>query len=502
MKVADAIQEMSKQYLHRIIDSFTKDFPKPDEDRAREIISRNVDELTDPERVLSVLRFDGNFSDQILFAYVLEALVNRPEYSASEQDLVDEVTALEQEIIDGASDPEALRYEDSRAVEIFKAVLEVALEDMRVSAQELSLVRRLREKLGLSEQSKRLILAQLQHFPTSSNRLHGPTEFKDALIDLQRRGVVFYCNRLNNGVFVVPEEIVPSVRQALGIELSRKALEKLLEALTKDQMASVLDSRKLPKSGRREELQERIIKAGLKPSQALDVLSNQELYKLCSGLPGAKVSGTKPERIGRVIDYFANLVVRDVSAEAPPGERFYKYLVELAHRDRENLLANKVIRKDRDMDGAFEEGTRHLFSVVLGLELTTAPGSDHCDGCMRFGKHGELFMWDNKSKETVYSFPTSHMKQFKRYIRDAPDRVSCFLVIVPEIAEGADHNAARLKVESGTDTDIALITAEDLLWLAEEWRQARPNQKFNLDVLNITGILSRPVLEQRLKLFT
>jgi hypothetical protein len=58
-----------------------------------------------------------------------------------------------------------------------------------------------------------------------------------------------------------------------------------------------------------------------------------------------------------------------------------------------------------------------------------------------------------------------------------------------------------LKVESGTDTDIALITAEDLLWLAEEWRQARPNQKFNLDVLNITGILSRPMLEQRLKLF-
>ncbi len=501
MKVADAIQEMSKQYLHRIIDSFTKDFPKPDEDRAREIISRNVDELADPARVLSVLRFDGNFSDQILFGYVLEALVNRPEYSASEQDLIDEVTALEQDIIDGASDPEALRYEDSRAVDIFKAVLEVALDDNQVSAHELSLVRRLREKLGLGEKSKRLILAQLQHFPTNGNRLHGPTEFKDALIDLQRRGVVFYCNRLSGGVFVVPEEIVPSVKQALGIELSRKALEKLLEELTKDQMASILDWRKLPKSGRKEQLQERIIRAGLKPSQALDVLSNQELYELCSGLPGAKVSGTKPERIARIIDYFANLVVRDVSEEAPPGERFYKYLVELAHRDRENLLANKVIRKDRDMEGAFEEGTRHLFSSILGLELMTAPGSDHCDGCMRFGKRGELFMWDNKSKETVYSFPPSHMKQFKRYIRDAPDRVSCFLIIVPEIAEGADHNAARLKVESGTDTDIALITAEDLLWLAEEWRQARRSQTFNLDVLNITGVLSRPVLEQRLKLF-
>ena len=110
-------------------------------------------------------------------------------------------------------------------------------------------------------------------------------------------------------------------------------------------------------------------------------------------------------------------------------------------------------------------------------------------------------MWDNKSKESVYSFPPSHMKQFKRYIRDAPDRVSCFLVIVPEIAEGAESNAARLKVESGTDTDIALIAAGDLLWLAEEWRLTGAGEPFNLDVLNITGVLSRPVLEQRLKLF-
>jgi hypothetical protein len=501
MKVPDAVQEMSKQYLHRVIDSFTKDFPKPDEERAREIIVRNVDELTDPERIGSALRFDGMFADQILFAYILEALVNRPNCVASEQDLVEEVTGLEQQIVNGSTDPEGLRYEDPRAVDIFKAVLEVALEDEQVSAAELSLLRRLREKLGLSEKSKRLILAQLGHFPRAGNRLHGPSEFKDALIDLQRRGVVFYCNRLSGGVYVVPEEIVPSVKRAIGIELGRKALEKLLEALPRDQLSAVLDAAKLPKSGRKDELQERITKAGLKPSQILDVLSNQDLYQMCSALPGAKVSGTKPERIARVIDYFANLVVRDLPEEAPPGERYYKYLVELAHRDRENLLANKIIRKDRNMEDAFEEGTRYLFSQKLGLELLDMPGSDHPDGSVRFGRRGDLFMWDNKSKETIYSFPPSHMKQFKRYIRDAHDRVSCFLVIVPEIAEGAEHNAARLKIDSGTDTDVALIAAEDLLWLAEEWQATRPGRQFNVDVLNITGVLTRQVLEQRLRLF-
>lgn len=501
MKVSETVQEMTKAYLHRIIDSFTRDFPKPDEEKSREIILRNAEELTDPERIAAVLKFHGPFADQILVSYILEALVNRPECMASEDDLIQEVTGLEQRVVDAAEDAESLRYEDDRSVDVMRAVLEVALEDSQVSDQELNLVRRLREKLGLSEGSKRIILAQLGHFPRAGNRLHTASDFRDALIDLQRRGVLFYCNKLDPGMFVVPEEIVPAVKSALGIELSRKAFEKLLEVLTKDQLQVILESENLPKSGLKAELQTRIVTAGVRPSAALNLLSTQDLYEICSDLPGAKVSGTKSERVGRIIDYFANLVVRDVPEEASPGELYFEYLVELAARDRENLLTNQVIKKDREMEDAFEEGTRFLFREKLGLELEQMSGTDHCDGCVRFGKNRALFMWDNKSKETVYSFPPSHLRQFKRYIRDAPERVSCFLVIVPEVGEGAEQNAARLKVESGTDTDIALITAEDLVWVAEQWASRPDTGPFDLNVFNMTGVLSRSVLEQRMRLF-
>jgi hypothetical protein len=51
-------------------------------------------------------------------------------------------------------------------------------------------------------------------------------------------------------------------------------------------------------------------------------------------------------------------------------------------------------------------------------------GSDHCDGCFGIGRRGDILMWDNKSKESVYELPPSHQKQFKRYIRDAPVRVA------------------------------------------------------------------------------
>jgi hypothetical protein len=409
--------------------------------------------------------------------------------------------ALGQQVLREAEDPDALKYADAKAVDVFRAVLEVALEDDRLSTDELNLMRRLREKLGLNEKARRILLARLDHFPRKGNVLHSTSDFRDVLIDLQKRGVVFYCNRLENGRYVVPEEIVAGVKDSLGIEMTRVGWEKLLDALTGAQLGAILEDAGLPKTGRKAGLQDRVRMAGLSPRRCLDVLSNEDLYGILGSLPGAKVGGSKPERLERIVDYFDRMVFRDVPAEAPPGELYFRYLAELAARDREVLLANRVIRKDREMDGAFEEGTRYLFAEKLGLELMSMDGSDRCDGCFGIGRRGDILMWDNKSKESVYDLPPSHQKQFKRYIRDSPVRVACFLVIAPSISPAAAHAAARLKIESGTDTDVALIAAEDLLWVAATWRSRGNGQTFNPEVFNITGVLDRAALEGRMRLF-
>ncbi len=500
MRVAEAVEHMTKAYLHRTIDSFTRDLPKPDEEKARELIVRNAQELTDTVRIEGVLSFHGFYAERVLHTYILEALINRPDHYASETDIMDEVRELEEAVLKDSKDPERLKYEDPEALDVLKAVLEVAIQDQRVSSDELSLIRRLRDKLGVQAQTTRLLLAQLAHFPKPGNEIHTPSEFRDALIELQKRGVVFYCNKLGGGVYLVPDEIVAGIRRALGIELSRTAWEALLQNLSRKYLATILGAAGLPKYGSKEELVGRVIAAGVSPSAALEGLSNQALYDICKALPGAKVSGSKADRIERIVEYFANLVVRELPEEASPGERYYRYLVELAHRDRENLLANKVIKKDRNMQDAFEEGTRYLFTEKLGLELIHMPGSEHPDGCFQMRPGGDLLMWDNKSKESVYSFPNSHVRQFKRYIRDSDRRVSCFLVIVPEIDAAAATVAARLKVESRTDTDVSLITAEDLLWLAEEWPGHKSHKPFDPEVFNITGLLDRRTLERRMRI--
>ena len=68
-----------------------------------------------------------------------------------------------------------------------------------------------------------------------------------------------------------------------------------------------------------------------------------------------------------------------------------------------------------------------------------------------------------------------------------------------ELAERYEaFQAMKLKHESGTDTDVAVITAEDLKWVAESWPKYATKGRFSLEVFNTTGILDRATLEERL----
>lgn len=504
MKVADAVQQMSSLPLQRIVDSFTKDFPKLDAPQARDIILRNVDELTDPRRITSVLRFDGAFSEQIHRKCVLEGFVGRQDWAATENEIIESLRTLEQTILDAANDPNTLRYENAQHIQTLKDVTKAAVEDDQITTGELRLLAALLNSLGLSEKVFRIILAQLGNFPKTNNEPHTTTECRDALIKLQRSGIVFHCNKTENSPYIIPEEIRGAVMTALNLELGELAWERLLNKLKTTQLRTALTRRQLPVSGNKTDLIKRITASDLTPSQTLSYLSNEELRQLCAALPGVHVSGRKNERAERIINYFANLTIKEIPKEATPEERYYQFLTELAHRDRETLLANKIIRKDIDIERRFEQATQHLFTQKLGHTPLKMRGTEHPDGLIRFGEHttinNAVLMWDNKSSENDYKFPRTHLHQFKRYIRDSESPVTCFLIIVGSADTTALENLWRLAADC-PGTQIAIAEAEDLARLAEEWNQQTNTTPFDLEVFNVTGILNRTLLEQRTKLF-
>lgn len=113
-------------------------------------------------------------------------------------------------------------------------------------------------------------------------------------------------------------------------------------------------------------------------------------------------------------------------------------------------------------------------------------------------------LWDNKSRVEgkAYKFPDKHFRQFRRYIRNETSngkRVSCFVIIAPEIDSTAAKNAVRLNAESKLNTDVALISAENLKMIAEDWENHSDGELLNLGIFNDTGILDRELLKNRMK---
>jgi hypothetical protein len=217
-------------------------------------------------------------------------------------------------------------------------------------------------------------------------------------------------------------------------------------------------------------------------------------------LDGAKVSGTKKEKIQNIIDYYEMLSSPSSSDSTDERARLYDFYDELASRDYRTLRINKVIDKDIEVDNYFEEATRYIFEKKFGKELIKMEGTRNPDGKVQFSRQ-EVLLWDNKSTEEPYTFSEKDFNQFLRYIRSEKMRVTLFLVIVHDYTKEAVAQAQKLKTFSEEDTDVALIKASDLKYVAEQWKNYsdQKNPVFNLQVFNMTGELTRNLLLSRME---
>src|SRR5690625_2629252 len=490
MFLQDILPKMSKLYLGRIVDSFLKDVHMETEEEMREVILKNIDEFQNKERVKSYLDFSNESRDvTVLNELVLMSLMEKEGYLLSEVDLYKEVEDMEKNMLKQSGDDEYInRFIPSEVKRIYTAILDVAWKkDESLSDDEINILTALRKELDLSKREHYLLESRIGRFPQKGNKLHTHQQIGRSLINLQTRGLILRF-RNDTSYYIIPKDIARILRYEMGGELRNEVYATLLTDLSVTQLREILNNLDFNVSGVKEILVNRIIEYNILPSTALKVFGSKDLSDILRGLEGTKISGTKKEKIQNIIDYYETLSTPLSSDPTDERARLYDFYESLAARDYKTLRINKIIDKDVQVDNYFEDATRYLFEYKLGVDLVEMEGTRHADGKVQFNST-DVILWDNKSTEEPYIFPEKDFKQFLRYIRSEKMRVTLFLIVVHDYTKDAISQAQKLKAFSVEDTDVALIKAADLAYVAEEWKNFSDQKEpqFSLQVFNMTG---------------
>ncbi|SJZ92012.1 SAP domain-containing protein [Selenihalanaerobacter shriftii] len=499
MKLEEIVSKMSKLYLGRLVDSFLKDTPKDNEKEMRKLILKNNNEFADYDRIKSKLNFihiDRN--TRVLNNLLLYILLNENDYKCEKNELIQKVKQKEKEIIKSSKKEGCLEFSNKDSLKIYKKVLITAWKwQDDINSHEQNILNTLREELDISIGEHRIIESRLGYFPQKGNKIHGYKPIKESLKDLQYRGLITRL-RDNSSYFVIPEEIANTMKNILGLELKKDTYKLLLKKLKKKQLKTILKNHDFPYSGTKKELYTRILNTQIKPSMALGQLTKDELREILLDLEDINISGTKEERINNIIDFYDNLITYKVES-SDPRELYFNYIDELANREYNQLRGNNIIDKDLSVEHYFEEATSFLFEKLLKHTPTKMKGNNNPDGRL-VCENDDVILWDNKSCELDYNFPDKHFNQFKRYIQEEKNRVTLFLVVAPSFTSDCLIKAQKLKAQSNEDTDVGLITAKDIKFIAENWKDyCSDDYTFNLQVFDYTGFLTKDVLKQRMK---
>lgn len=199
----------------------------------------------------------------------------------------------------------------SRDHDVYRKVfVEARRSDLELDPSEVKLLAILRPAVGIRT---------VEHFLMEHHEdFHGFWKTDHAFLDVMRtlrsRGLAFVVG----GALRLPSDLVPSIRQFLGIEASTAARRRLYERINNEELRGALEASRLKLSGAKEERLQRLLDHHVQPREVLTTLSIVYLRDLCRDA-GIAVAGAKEELIERITNHFASgWDIREPEPEPPP----------------------------------------------------------------------------------------------------------------------------------------------------------------------------------------
>ena len=486
----------------RVATAYVADYRRLGIDELKQFLDKTAPQYIDVQNItksLDEIKLDSNRAVRIIAPILLRNyLLNQDDFISTQKNSDAAILNYEQSIVDQSNNFDFAKI--SRDFALFKHMLDTAWAyNDDVSVDEKNLIEALRKYLNISIREQHILEAKSGRFPEEGNCLHTLDDIETARKALQSKGLLM-CIKDSDGNMcdIIPSDIAAGIRAYYGVEIRAHGYEKLADYVIKKTKKSYLmgivnkaseyksvAAIELSANPTVAELREVILKSispsnllgGFSPRDGLDVAF---LASWCADL-GLPTAGAKASLISRILAYYDELRRIEVKTE-DTREALLACYHQLACRDLKYLRSNNIIEKDLQCERLFEDATNYLFEKLLLNKPLTLTGTEHPDGKLSF--KDKYIMWDNKSKETPVNLK-DHIQQFDGYIRTSDKDVAVFIVIAPEFTEKSVQECVDYLLNN--DTQILLITADELKTVAEQWSKKHPGEIFNLGYFRQNG---------------
>ena len=504
-RIADIAPYMLKTVKLRILGSYLKSTKGLSDDDLTERLKNEGKQIAAKDRILDAFHtVEENVHTRNLKWIILTGVLLQEEtHSLEESRLEAKVIEYEKEIVKRAK---SLDYFDKKKhdetrwhhYDTYRIVLEAAWRNRDdISADEANLLSVLRDQLNISMDEHWAIGAHLGRFPKAKCSLHTPEEIHEARKHLQKNSLLWsFRDDSDRRIDIVPYEVVQVLATYVARqELQRTNYHRLLQndSIKLPDLRDVLRSREMDRYGNKDELIARIVESHIRPSDVLDSLDGPKLADMCR-MVALKSSGSKADRISRLIDFYDDLTFEDRTTQDEREEWYNNYEL-LAARSYSDLKAKKIINKDLDIEHQFEKATDFLFESKLHVSIDHKKKGIKADGRILLDNRQSM-LWDCKSVEKVVNLQDHLETQFDGYLRKeaaSANQPLAFLVIGPAFSPHSLKLCHQYKAR--TNWDIALVTAEGLKRLAELWSSSSPGKRFPIRLLNRTDLIDKEKAE-------
>ncbi len=503
MKFNEFVNQISNVNIaKRVASAYVADYRRLDLVEIKEFLLKTSQQYTSAENIcarLEEIKLDSNRAVRIIAPILIrDYLLNQDDFISTYKETETAIFNYEKEIIDESNNFDIEKI--TKDLALFKHMLDTAwAHNNDISVDEKNLLEALRKYLNITIREQHVLEAKSGRFPNLENVLHTLDDIDATRKALQSKGILMTIKN-SDGVMcdIIPDDIAKHIRKYYNIEIRLYGYEKMVEYVVKKTKKQYLldivaKASQYSKKAKIEisnnptvnELKQIILKS-VQPSNLIggfslrDGLDIKMLSDWCAEL-GLNVSGNKNSLIERILEHYDSIRKIEIKTE-DEREKLIAVYKELAARDLKFLRTNGIIEKDLQCEHLFEDATNYLFEKMLFNKPLTLTGTDHPDGKLSF--KDKYFMWDNKSKETPVNLK-DHIQQFDRYIKTSDKDVVVFMVIAPDFTPQSVQECVDYSLNN--DTQILLITADELKQVAESWNKKHNGEIFNLGYFKQNG---------------